>query len=88
MRDYLCKRRITATIPEPADRVASRKRKGSRGGRPPAFDTVSYEGRNVAERRFCDFKQWRGLETRYDKHALVYRAGVIIAAIAAWLKIL
>jgi len=88
IRDYLRKRRITATIPEPADRIANRKRKGSRGGRPPAFDTVSYKGRNVHERRFCNFKQWRGPATRYDKHALVYQAGVVIAAVVAWLKIL
>ncbi|WKD57950.1 hypothetical protein CAPI_07050 [Corynebacterium capitovis DSM 44611] len=77
VRDYLRKRRITATIPEPADRIANRKRKGSRGGRPPAFDTVSYKGRNVVERRFCDFK-----------HAIVYRAGVVIADVVAWLKII
>lgn len=86
VRGYLRRRRIKATIPEPADRVGNRQRKGQRGGRPPAFDAESYRGRNVVERRFCDFKQWRGLATRYDKHALVYRAGVLIAAVVAWLR--
>ena len=74
------------TIPEKQDVIAARQRKGQRGGRPPEFDAESYKGRNVVERRFCDFKQWRGLATRYDKHALVYRAGVVIAAVVAWLQ--
>jgi transposase len=30
-------------------------------------------------------KNWRGLATRYDKHALVYRGGVVLAAIILWL---
>ncbi len=86
VRDHLRRRKITATIPEPADRIANRKRKGPKGGRPPKFDSGSYKGRNTVERRFCDFKQWRGLATRYDKHAVVYRAGVLIAAVVAWLR--
>lgn len=33
-------------------------------------------------------KQWRGrLVTRYDKLAVMYRAGVVIAAILVWLRI-
>ena len=28
----------------------------------------------MIERRFCHLKQWRGLATRYDKLAIVYRA--------------
>ncbi len=30
-------------------------------------------------------KNWRGLASRYDKHALVYRGGVVLAAILDWL---
>lgn len=86
VREYLRRRRIKTTIPEPLDRIKNRKRRGSNGGRPPKFDADSYKGRNGVERRFCDFKQWRGLATRYDKHALVYRAGVLIAAVVAWLR--
>lgn len=85
-RDYLRKRRVTTTIPEPLDRIGNRKRKGSKGGRPPKFDAESYKGRNVVERRFCGLKQWRGLATRYDKHALVYRAGVLLHGIVTWLR--
>ncbi|KAA0986875.1 transposase, partial [Pseudonocardia sp. EV170527-09] len=53
-------------------------RRGSRGGRPPAFDRNDYRGRNVVERRFCDLRQWRGLATRYDKLALTFRGGVVL----------
>ncbi|WP_213571880.1 transposase [Rhodococcus sp. USK13] len=41
-------------------------------------------GRNVVERRLCHLKQWRGLATRYDKLAIVYRAAVVLNAVIAW----
>ena len=44
-----------------------------------------YKNRNVVERAFNHLKNWRGLATRYDKHALVYRGGVVLAAIMLWL---
>ena len=31
-------------------------------------------------------KQWRGIATRYDKHALTYRGAVVLAAILIWLR--
>jgi transposase len=31
-------------------------------------------------------KQWRGLATRYDKLAIVYRAAVVLNAVIAWLQ--
>lgn len=31
-------------------------------------------------------KQWRGLATRYDKHATVYRAAVVLNAVIAWTR--
>ncbi|MFJ3840605.1 transposase [Streptomyces sp. NPDC090054] len=37
-RAYLRKRRIVCTIPEKADQIHNRKKLGSHGGRPPAFD--------------------------------------------------
>jgi hypothetical protein len=43
------------------------------------FDRDQYKGRNVVERSFNQFKQWRGLATRYDKLALTYRGGVVLA---------
>jgi len=83
-RSYLRRRGIKAVIPQPADQAGHRKRKGSRGGRPVSYDPVEYAGRNVVERGFNVLKQWRALATRYDKHALTYRGGVVLAAILTW----
>ncbi len=87
-RALLRTRGIGAVIPEPSDQVAHRKRRGARGGRPPSFDPVDYRGRNVVERRYCHLKQWRGLATRYDKHAIIYRAAITLNAVIAWTRAL
>lgn len=50
------------------------------------YDPVDYKQRNVIERGFCRLKQWRGLATRYDKLAIVYRAAVVLDAVIAWLQ--
>lgn len=84
-RARLRRRGIVAVIPEPADQIAHRKRRGTRGGRPPAFDAEDYKGRNVVERNFNVIKQWRGLATRYDKLAVVYRGAAVLRAITLWL---
>jgi hypothetical protein len=34
---------------------------------------------------FNVFKHWRGLATRYDEYAIVYRGGLILAALLLWL---
>ena len=83
-RMLLRRRRIGAAIPEPADQIANRKRRGAAGGRPPAFDAADYKGRNVVERNFNQVKQWRGLATRYDKLAVVYRAAAVLRAVTLW----
>jgi len=75
-------------IPEPDDQIGHRVRRGSRGGRPPAFDAVDYRGRNVIERGFSVLKQWRGIATRYDKLAVVYRAAIVLHAVVTWTKAL
>lgn len=62
---------------------SSRKRRRSRGGRPVGFDAADSKGRNVIERHYCHLTQWRGLATHYDKHAIVYRAAVILNAVIA-----
>jgi len=86
IRNALRTRRIKTVIPQPADQIAHRTRRGSAGGRPPAFDAETYKDRNVIERSFNDHKQWRGLATRYDKLARVYRGGVVLRAITIWLR--
>lgn len=50
------------------------------------YDTQDYTGRNVVERAFNQDKQGRGLATRYDKLATVYRAGAVLRAITLTLK--
>ena len=85
-RALLRSRGIKAVIPQPSDQIRHRKRRGSKGGRPPAFDTDAYRGRNVVERSFNTVKQWRALATRYDKLAIVYRGAAVLRAITIWLK--
>ncbi|WP_420708699.1 IS5 family transposase [Streptomyces sp. NRRL F-4474] len=84
IRTWLRRRGIGHTIPERADQVRNRARKGSLGGRPPAFDKEVYKHRNVVERCFNRLKQWRGIATRYDKTAQSYKAAVTLASILMW----
>lgn len=65
-RALLRRRGVQAVIPEPDDQIAHRVRRGSRGGRPVAYDSEIYKTRNTVERSFNLFKQWRGIATRYD----------------------
>ncbi len=85
-RAHLRGRRVTTVIPEPADQAAHRQRRGRRGGRPVRFDPDRYRDRNVIERAFNRIKQWRALATRYDKHATIYRGGLVVAALLLWLR--
>ncbi|XNY99609.1 IS5 family transposase [Micrococcus luteus] len=86
IRTHLRARGIKAVIPEPSDQQGHRRRRGSAGGRPVGLDAVAYKGRNVIERQYAHLKQWRGLATRYDKYAIVYRAAVVLNAVLAWSK--
>lgn len=80
-RNHLRALRIAHTIPERSDQIEQRKSKGSRGGRPPAFDPDIYRHRNTVERSFNRLKHWRGIATRYDKYALTFLGGVTLAAL-------
>ncbi|MGH3117752.1 MAG: IS5 family transposase [Gaiellales bacterium] len=86
IRAHLRTRGIGSVIPEPDDQKAHRKRIGSFGGRPVTSDRTAYRGRNVIERAFNGFKHWRGLATRRDKHAIVYRGGLVLATLAHRLR--
>ena len=61
--------------------------KGTKGGRPPGFDQQTYAKRNTVERGYLRLKQWRGIATRYDKHALTFLGGVILANTVIHLRI-
>lgn len=84
MREHLRRRGIGHTIPERAGQKANRHRRGSSGGRPPAFGRDVYRRRNVVERCFNRIKHARGLATRYDKTLASYQATVIIAVLLQW----
>jgi transposase len=85
-RAWLRQHQIKATIPEPADQIANRRRRGATGGRPPAFDADRYKERSTIERTIARLKQHRALATRYDKLAIRYLATVQIAIIINWLR--
>ncbi|KUJ33881.1 transposase [Streptomyces sp. NRRL F-5122] len=84
IRTWLRARGIAHTIPGRADQIRNRLRRGSRGGRPPAFDKAVYKRRNVVERCFNRLKQWRGIATRYEKTARSFQAAVALASLLMW----
>lgn len=85
-RFYLRRRRVKAVIPVKKDQDANRKKLGSRGGRPPAFDRDRYKERNTVERCVNKLRQHRAVATRYDKREVIYQGTIDVASIRIWLR--
>ena len=47
-------------------------------------DHAIYKQRNVVERMFCRFKDWRRVATRYDRNIKTFMATIAIAATVIW----
>lgn len=48
------------------------------------FDPVAYRQRNVIERMFCRFKDWRRVAMRFDRNIYTFMATIAIAATVIW----
>ena len=48
------------------------------------FDHVNYKRRNVIERMFCRFKDWRKVATRFAPNIRTFMATIAIAETVIW----
>ena len=67
---------MNAVIPPRKNRIAQRP-----------YDEDLYKLRHLIENAFLHLKRWRGIATRYAKHAASFLAAVQIRCIALWAAI-
>ncbi|ROQ26144.1 DDE family transposase [Streptomyces sp. PanSC19] len=58
IRTHLRRRGIRAVIPQPAGQAADSRRRGRSGGRPPAFDRETYQGKQGGWRPRVSYRLW------------------------------
>ncbi len=73
LRDWLIQRGTTPVIPPKRHRKVQLD-----------CDTKIYKQRNVIERMFCRFKDWRRVATRFDRNIKCFMATIAIAATVIW----
>ncbi|MFD3622964.1 IS5/IS1182 family transposase, partial [Streptomyces sp. NPDC058676] len=84
-RAYLRRRGIRCTIPDKVDQARNRRKRGSRGSRPPEFDPEDYRLGTQSSAASIASKSHRSVATGYDKLAVRYEATILVAAINEWL---
>lgn len=73
LRQWLAGRGTTAVIPPKKNRKVQLD-----------CDRGIYRQRNIIERMFCRFKDWRRVATRFDRNVSTFMATITIAAIVIW----
>jgi transposase len=73
LRAWLAERGTQAVIPSKRNRKVQLD-----------CDPVIYKQRNVIERMFCRFKDWRRVATRFDRNIKNFMATIAIAATVIW----
>ncbi|WP_394269281.1 IS5 family transposase [Qipengyuania sp.] len=73
LRAWLTERGTTPVIPSKSNRKVQ-----------IAHDRQIYRQRNVVERMFCRFKDWRRVATRFNRNIKTFMATIAIAAFVTW----
>ncbi len=73
LRAWFAERGTTAVIPHKRHRKVKLD-----------CDPVIYKQRNVIERTFCRFKDWRRVAKRFDRNVKTFMATIAVAATVIW----
>ncbi len=73
LRNWLAERGTEAVIPPRQNRRIQLH-----------YDKAIYRQRNIIERMFCRFKDWRRIATRFDRKIACFMGAVALAATVIW----